>query len=183
MGKADELFDGSNAHLLDGEGAVDPQVKPFDSYAPYLPWSPPFHHECGCIFDSQQRKVLDVRGWGFLTGQGIGGKGLDHDVAAKVQDDLGKRIAALMNRDSGGSLSIPTDPRTGKPMVTSAMKAECIGEFSFDIEMTCYSCHEIGVEEGCEVCDGEVDYMHKATVPWTTCKDIYKAMAVEAAKA
>lgn len=80
-------------------------------------------------------------------------------------------------------MSIPVDQRNGKPLVTSAMKAECIGEFSFGREAVCPRCYEVDEPTpGCAVCGGEVEYMEKITVPWTTCKDIYKAMAVEAAK-
>lgn len=75
---------------------------------------------------------------------------------------------------------IPLDDRTGKPLITNAMKAACIGEFSFEVERTCYSCHEIEVQEECEVCGGEVTYISKVVVPWTTCKEIYKAMAMVA---
>lgn len=82
-----------------------------------------------------------------------------------------------------GRLSIPVDLRTGKPMVSSDMKAECIGEFSFETEQTCYHCYEIEKDKDCEVCGGEVNYQQKVTVPWNTCKDIYKAMAAEAGRA
>lgn len=53
------------------------------------------------------------------------------------------------------TIQIPLDERTGKPLVTSAMKAACIGE---------------------------IDYVDQITVPWDTCKKIYKAMVLEAAK-
>ena len=79
-------------------------------------------------------------------------------------------------------MSIPVDQRNGKPLVTSAMKAECIGEFFFDREAVCPECFDAeDPDPDCSLCGGKVEFMEKITVPWTTCKEIYKAMAVEAA--
>lgn len=72
---------------------------------------------------------------------------------------------------------IPIDERTGKPLVTSEMKAECIGEFSITEQLTCTSCSYDEAQPDCEVCGGEVTYDQKFTIPWTTCKEIYKRMA------
>ena len=84
------------------------------------------------------------------------------------------------------TMKILQDPRDRtlecKPLVTSAMKAECIGEFHFEVEQTCYSCYEIEKDPECEVCGGEANYMQKVTVPWDTCKEIYKRMAAVAAR-
>ena len=73
------------------------------------------------------------------------------------------------------------DERTGKPLVTSAMKADCIGEFTFTRQNACVECYEVA-NENCDVCGGEIDYIETITVPWGTCKEIYKAMAVAAGK-
>lgn len=72
--------------------------------------------------------------------------------------------------------SIPLDA-TGEPKVTNEMKAECIGEFTFTREATCTACHYDEPQDDCEVCGGEVQYIETITVPWTSCKEIYKAMA------
>ena len=40
--------------------------------------------------------VLEMRGWGFLTGKG-GGLGLDPDDAAEIQDELGELLVEFMN--------------------------------------------------------------------------------------
>lgn len=64
-----------------------------------------------------------------------------------------------------GFITVPRDPRTKKAQVTSKMKAICIGEFSFEREVS-YVDEEGNYDDGLE----------KITVPWTTVKEIYKAM-------
>lgn len=39
-------------------------------------------------------KLFDVRGWGYLTGKGHGGLGLDYDAAVKIQEANANLIAA-----------------------------------------------------------------------------------------
>jgi len=80
-------------------------------------------------------------------------------------------------------MMIPADPRNGKPLVTSAMKAACIGEFSVEREAACPSCYFEGEvpEQGCTICGGTLTYTEKIDVPWDTMKDIYKMMANVAA--
>jgi hypothetical protein len=39
-------------------------------------------------------KLCDVRGWGYLTGQGHGALGLSEDAANEIQEAIGKHIAA-----------------------------------------------------------------------------------------
>lgn len=70
----------------------------------------------------------------------------------------------------------------GKPEITNLMKANCIGEFSFEVETVCGVCATNGPDGACEVCAGAIEYVETQTVPWDTCKEIYKAMAVEASK-
>ena len=79
-------------------------------------------------------------------------------------------------------MTIPMDPRNGKPLVTSEMKAECIGGFSITEELTCTSCFYDEPQPGCEVCGGETTYEQNSTIPWATMKEIYKMMAESAAK-
>jgi hypothetical protein len=64
-----------------------------------------------------------------------------------------------------------------EPVITNEMKAEFMGEFEFTIEAECGECIDTGEDEDCEVCQGGIVYERKVTVPWTTCKRIYKAMA------
>lgn len=77
------------------------------------------------------------------------------------------------------AMLIPVDPRNGKPLVTSAMKATCIGEFHVDVACSC----ECDPGDECAVCCGQGagTYTHKQDIPWTTIKDIYKTMAGVAA--
>ena len=51
------------------------------------------------IEDSKGQRMLDMRGWGYLTGKGSEALGMDEDAAAKIQDDIGKRTAELLNAD------------------------------------------------------------------------------------
>lgn len=67
-------------------------------------------------------------------------------------------------------------------MITNEMKAKFRGEFSFDVEMVCSACNYDEPQEDCEVCAGEVTYTESMVVPWTTCKEIYTAMAQESSK-
>jgi hypothetical protein len=38
--------------------------------------------------------MIDVRGWGYLTGRGSGALALDNDTASRLQDELGRLIAS-----------------------------------------------------------------------------------------
>ncbi|MGC6958985.1 hypothetical protein ACP0JK_29085 [Pseudomonas aeruginosa] len=67
-----------------------------------------------------------------------------------------------------------------KGCVTSSMKAECIGEFSFYIRAACAECLDAGTDSDCHVCGGDIEYDQKIEVPWDTCKEIYKAMLAAA---
>lgn len=64
----------------------------------YAPWIPPFRYDVDgqWIEDSKGQRMLDVRGWGFLTGF----LGVHRDIAAEIQDRLGRRIAELLNEDA-----------------------------------------------------------------------------------
>lgn len=67
-------------------------------------------------------------------------------------------------------MSIPLHPN-GQPLVTTDMKIACIGEFYWDEDAPYYDEH------------GEIhEHTQRNAVPWTLCKEIYKAMATEAAK-
>ena len=60
----------------------------------------PYKHIHGLIFDSQDRIILEVRGWGYLTGSGSGGLGLNPESAANLQDSFGAQVAELLNAEA-----------------------------------------------------------------------------------
>lgn len=68
---------------------------------PYAPWVPPFKYnsEGQWIEDAAGNRMLDMRGWGFLTGKGSQALGMDEDKAAALQDRVGTRVAVLLNAD------------------------------------------------------------------------------------
>jgi len=51
------------------------------------------------IEDSEGNRILDMRGWGFLTGRTSFSRNMDETEAAKIQDSIGRRVATLMNND------------------------------------------------------------------------------------
>jgi hypothetical protein len=59
--------------------------------------------------------------------------------------------------------------------ITNEMKKSCIGEFTFTRENACVSCY-LERDKNCEICNGEIEYIETITVPWDTCKQIYKKM-------
>lgn len=79
------------------------------------------------------------------------------------------------------TMEVPLDYRDKQsPMITNTMKQYCIGEYSFEIADVCTACHFDEPDPDCEVCGGEVEFRRKVTVPWNTCKKIYKQMATMA---
>lgn len=64
----------------------------------YAPWVPPFLYDARgqWIHDSNGHRVLDLRGWGFLTGF----HRMNTDAAMEAQDRLGNRLAELLNEDA-----------------------------------------------------------------------------------
>ena len=68
----------------------------------YAPWTPPFlyNRDGQWIEDIRGHRILDMRGWGYLTGKGSQALGLDEDEAAKIQDGIGEHVAELMNQDA-----------------------------------------------------------------------------------
>ena len=50
------------------------------------------------ISDTKGTMVIDLRGWGYLTGKGHGALGLDQDTATKVQDRFGDELVTLLNK-------------------------------------------------------------------------------------
>lgn len=67
----------------------------------YSPWIPPFKFGVISVFDSKGHKVFEMRGWGFLTGEGFGGLKLEMNEAESIQERVGNLIATAMNKDAG----------------------------------------------------------------------------------
>ncbi|MFV9464789.1 hypothetical protein ACNUI5_25500 [Pseudomonas aeruginosa] len=99
------------------------------------------------------------------------------DEEMAVQAALGGApVAQAQHSVPEGWKLVPSD----KGCVTSSMKAECIGEFSFYIRAACAECLDVGTDSDCHVCGGDIEYDQKIDVPWDTCKEIYKAMLAAA---
>ena len=73
-----------------------------DNKSPYEPWKPPFRYSADgqWIEDSNGQRMLDMRGWGFLTGKGSEALGIDEDEAARIQDRIGAHVTGLLNADA-----------------------------------------------------------------------------------
>ena len=60
-------------------------------------WKPPFTpSKCGSVMDSEGI-VLDIRGWGRMTGQGTGGMGLSEEKACRLQDRMEEAVCEALN--------------------------------------------------------------------------------------
>lgn len=64
----------------------------------YHPFIPPFKYDrdTSKIFDSNNNLILDIRGWGYLTGRGA--LALSEEEAIKIQDRIGAEIVRAMNK-------------------------------------------------------------------------------------
>ena len=66
---------------------------------------PPFHYDSDGqdIRDDEGHKFLDMRGWGYLTGQGGKPHALDlpKAEAASIQDAAGEKVAHILSLVSG----------------------------------------------------------------------------------
>ena len=60
-------------------------------------WKPPFRYEPEgtCIFDADGSKILDVRGWGHLTGACAWRMPVAE--AERIHDQLGRHLALVLN--------------------------------------------------------------------------------------
>ena len=81
------------------ESNNDGTAKPFAEAHCWAPWQPPFRYnrDGQWIEDSKGRRMLDIRGWGYLTGNGPDALGMDEDEAARIQDSIGKLTADRLN--------------------------------------------------------------------------------------
>lgn len=53
--------------------------------------------------DGGDTTVLDIRGWGYLTGQGHGALGMDHGPAFDEQKEFAQRVVDALNAAEGYS--------------------------------------------------------------------------------
>lgn len=69
------------------------------SDALFGPFLPPFvyEEEGACISDADGKRIVDVRGWGYLTGGGGCALNLHPDKAKAIQDRIGAFLVAAMN--------------------------------------------------------------------------------------
>lgn len=58
------------------------------------PWKAETEYECAVYAHNNQMKIADIRGYGYLTGKGLGGIGLPDEEAKKIQDANARLIAA-----------------------------------------------------------------------------------------
>ncbi|EML6314485.1 hypothetical protein ACOANU_29230 [Pseudomonas aeruginosa] len=116
--------------------------------------------------------IIDIRGmWG--------------EDDCPTYEDVASALRRLLAAAPGNSAqhSVPEGWKlvpSDKGCVTSSMKAECIGEFSFYIRAACAECLDVGTDSDCHVCGGDIEYDQKIDVPWDTCKEIYKTMLAAA---
>lgn len=100
--------------------------------------------------------------------------GCDDECPACGQRDVSPYRSVAVNekgeRINPGCAEIPLNYQ-GLPKISNAMKAQCMGEFTFSIE-------ESEIDQKGEVTGNIVD--REVTVPWDLCKRIYQKMAQQA---
>ena len=68
-------------------------------YGPFVPQFK-YNRDGQWIEDATGNRLLDLRGWGFLTGQGSAALNMSEDEAAQIQDRIGEHVTGLMNRNA-----------------------------------------------------------------------------------
>lgn len=64
----------------------------------------------------------------------------------------------------------------GQADVSNVMKEVCMGEFTFSRSEACGKCASEGPSSDCDECNGDQVVERAVTVPWDTCKAIFKRM-------
>lgn len=59
--------------------------------------------------DGGEVTVLDIRGWGYLTGHGSGALGMDHNPAFDEQKDFAQRVCNALNAAEGFAQEEPVN--------------------------------------------------------------------------
>ena len=80
----------------------------------FAPWKPPFryHADGQWIEDSNGERMLDVRGWGYLTGMGSEALGIGYDDAVRIQDNIGQLTVKLLNAQTEAKMSELSEVQT-----------------------------------------------------------------------
>lgn len=120
----------------------------------YAPWKPPFHYDSNGTFvlDAKDRLIVDVRGWGFLTGKGgirSGSScGLNETTAVAIQNALGEHVAQLLNTSSVLTITELRDQLSGRfPRRTIAVSETAWAHMRFAL-MGSYVEYVIAVQPG-----------------------------------
>lgn len=97
----------SNGYAKPGEDPPPMPPAPPSTTCSLPPFfKPPFRHESGLILCRGTKEgdsiVLDVRGWGYLTGKGCGAHGMTDYAAISVQDQFGEWVAHALNESANG---------------------------------------------------------------------------------
>lgn len=127
---------------------LPPEQLPYQAFPLYTHPQPAQQGSVPIPQDAAEARAMALMGWAWLR-----------DNALEQLTDLGRRGSV-----PEGCALIPL--HNGNPKITNEMKAECMGEFSWQEEAPYYD------EDG-----GLHDYIATHAVPWTICKDIYKKMA------
>lgn len=92
----------------------------------YAPWQPPFRYDSdgSMVVDANSNLIVDVRGWGYLTGSGS--LGMDETEAALLQDRLGEHVTKLLNLTSvgRGNENQPAHPLSQEQLEISALRSQ-----------------------------------------------------------
>ena len=84
-------------------------------------WKAPFRYdeEGAIIWDANNEHVLNVRGWGYLTGKGSAALGLPPKEAEAIQNDLGETIVKALN--------LGWDPQADNHKVEESFTGQLVG--------------------------------------------------------
>lgn len=90
---------------------ASPQPEATAAQFDYSPWTPPFYYDdLGTrIVDAKERIILDVRGWGFLTGKGQEALGMTENKAEDIQNAIGEHVTRLLNLQPASDAATQTD--------------------------------------------------------------------------
>lgn len=130
------------------------------------PYTAPFRYDKAgaIIWDAKGHHVLDVRGWGHLTGGG--GLALPTEEAEKIQDEFGERVVAALNNGDGGDgekafacSCCLVDPAVQREHDLTRLGGyiRVIGNFKVSLCMPCARRHRLGtgIMPVCE-CEGAI---------------------------
>jgi len=121
--------------MTDPTTSVEPTKDPTSGVGE-SPFKGPYFHMHGKIWMPSAKGgdtfVLDVRGWGYLTGRG-GALGLDEDEAAKIQDAFGDKVAAALNAYEAPAKPQPDRVKELEAALHEIAKQRLYSECDFDV--------------------------------------------------